>query len=150
MDKRNVLKVISASLVIAMCSAPMAPVADFFNVGTTITANAVAGDIIKSGPGWKAYKTDTEGECEIVLEGTITKNSDIRGVPKIYWQGIKNIIGNNTIKKISAKEGTKFVGNCEGMFRNDNGSLSDVTEIDLSNVDTSELTSMKTMFYLNP
>lgn len=65
---------------------------------------------------------------------------------------LKNVVDTETIryfdkktsvKKIAAQEGTKFVGNCSCMFEE----YTNCTDIDLSNVDTSRMTSMSNMFY---
>ena len=39
-QRRAMLRIIAAAMVLSMATAPMTPVADFFNVGTNITVNA--------------------------------------------------------------------------------------------------------------
>ncbi|WP_028520062.1 BspA family leucine-rich repeat surface protein [Ruminococcus flavefaciens] len=65
---------------------------------------------------------------------------------------LKNVVDRETIrrfekktsvKKIAAQEGTKFVDSCSCMF----DGYTNCTDIDLSNVDTSRMTSMSNMFY---
>ena len=65
---------------------------------------------------------------------------------------LKNVVDRETIrrfekktsvKKIAAQEGTKFVDSCSCMFEG----YTNCTDIDLSNVDTSRMTSMSNMFY---
>ena len=108
---------------------------------------------------WYAKAIDSEKkEYEVILRDTLksliydnlsgkTYSDNTVEASVLLWSDIQNAIGENTIVKISAEEGTVFVGNCEDMFSTRSNCLGKVREIDLSNVDTSNVTSMQGMFY---
>lgn len=143
--KKWLSRALCAALAVTLVSGMtvMSPVSCIAGISTGITASA-ADDAISSGDGWKVYDLGNN-ECEVVLEGTLTGRYGSGGT-KIRVSGYNpygfSLPEGYKIVKISAAEGTKFVGVCTSMF----SSNYSVREIDLSNVDTSGVTDMSMMF----
>jgi len=146
MKNKWLSRALCGALAVALVSgtAIMSPMADFAGIPTNITVAAAVGDMIGSGTGWKAYDLGNN-EFELVLEGTITGQYSSGGtqlhITDYYPCGYTAPSGYKLVK-ISAKEGTKFVNDCNSLFNYNTA----VREIDLSNVDTSQVTSMSLMF----
>ena len=151
--KKNWLyRALCAALAVTLVSgaAVMTPVADF--IGTSINANAVE-NVITQGDYWTACKI-SENQCSVALKGKLTGMSGdtSTGAVKLDWESILSAIGSDyTITEISAEEGTEFVGNGKQMFNAqrknwESNKLDTVKKIDLSNVNTSQMTDMSYFF----
>ena len=144
--KKWLSRALSCALAVTLTAgtAVMTPVADI--VGTNITANAA----YEGYTAWTGTGTDADGNSATVtcywkvdngtlyVAGTAPNTGNQVGIP---WYKDSNI--RSSITKVYVEEGTKTSADAGYLFF----SLPNAASMDLSNLDTSAATNMKSMFY---
>lgn len=126
-------KVIAAALILSFTAGlvPVQPIADAFSASLTVKAAYVDRNLVDS-----VFDEET---------GTLTLNEGTYNNPQLVkWDSTTYSYNVEKSKVTSIKTNGKvnFTGDCEGLFQ----SFYNLESIDLSNIDTSGVTSMESMF----